>query len=386
MPKNLSDSTNRVLVLAQQEARNFQHAYVGTEHLLLGLLLEGSDTTCGVLVTMGISAARVRDEIEKVVTRGTESTLPAQLLLTPRSRKVIDYAREEAAAVQQKFVSPEHLFLGLFREPDGVAAKVLLNLGLKLPDIRAGVLKIRIWQMKIVERAVRPVRAGQGRKLKMREELLAHFTAIYEEENARLHNPADAMYETQRRFGDLAVLAGELQSALRWYERIEPPFVWRAPETAARYMFRVAVQVSLIAAAVSVLLAAMFLARFGLTRSAWLAARPLVGGIFFLPLIMYLMGLFYFCVRDAMFGPQWARKSALRVFVFELLIAAVVAVTSLGYFAFASGESVFSIRSVLSSCSCGLVAAGVILLNAKLRGPSEIAHTVWSCLDLSTPG
>src|SRR5688500_9893828 len=182
MSLKLSDGARRAFAKADEEARIFNHGYIGTEHLLLGVLAEQRGVASDVLTSSGVDVAAVRGEIEKLVDRGPAPVSAPKLPLTPRSQAAIDFAGDEARAFNDTTVGAEHLLLGLLREPDGVAGQVLRNLGFEPDEIRADVFRVRIRLMKIVERAVRPVRASVGRKRKMREELFAHLTAIYEEE------------------------------------------------------------------------------------------------------------------------------------------------------------------------------------------------------------
>src|SRR5262245_37131860 len=155
----LTESARRVMALADQEARGLQHHYVGTEHILLGLVDEGSGGVGDVLRTFGLDAAKIDREIERLVQRGPAPVGAGTLPLTPRSRRVLQYAAAEAQLMGEERVGPEHLLLGLFRTPDGVAGQALRNLGLELQQLVAETFKIRVMQMKTVERAVRPVRA-----------------------------------------------------------------------------------------------------------------------------------------------------------------------------------------------------------------------------------
>jgi ATP-dependent Clp protease ATP-binding subunit ClpC len=155
-----SERGTRVLVAAEREARAFNHTYVGTEHILLGLLSENSGTVVETLRMFGVHADKVRAEVEKLVHRGQSPVLAEELPLTPRAKQVVKYAIEEATNLNQKQVDAEHLLLGLLREPDGVAGLALRNLGLGIEKIGPEVFKIRLMQMKIVERAVRPVRGA----------------------------------------------------------------------------------------------------------------------------------------------------------------------------------------------------------------------------------
>src|SRR4051794_40537534 len=127
MLPSLSDSAQRVLSLAEVEARGLNHTYVGTEHVLLGLMQEGSRDTAGVLSRLGLSIDSVRTEIEKLVTRGPAPVPPGALPLTPRSQHVVLMARESAGILNQSDAGPEQLLVALMREPDGVAHRVLVG-------------------------------------------------------------------------------------------------------------------------------------------------------------------------------------------------------------------------------------------------------------------
>src|SRR5437016_8579313 len=238
----LTEPARNVMALAADESRKLNHHYVGTEHILLGLLVEGSWAGAGVLQRLGLDAQSVRAEIEKLVQREPEPVDAADMPLTPRAKRVLQLASEIAGDVCLSHVGPEHLLVGLIREPSGVAGIVLRNLGLSLQQVAQEAMKVRVMQMRIVERAVRPVHAGIKHKRKMREELLAHLTAIYEEEFIRLNDPSAALDAAAKRFGDPAELARELQGAVPLSERIawhiEHWLGWRAPESVLRMMAR----------------------------------------------------------------------------------------------------------------------------------------------------
>src|SRR5262249_38411927 len=116
--------------------------YIGTEHVLLGLVKEGSGVAANVLQTLGIDLRKIRLEVEKIVPMGTDAVTMAKLPQTPRTKKAIDYATEEARNFNHKYVGTEHLLLGLLREQEGIAAQVLVNMGLKLDDLRHEVLNL----------------------------------------------------------------------------------------------------------------------------------------------------------------------------------------------------------------------------------------------------
>jgi ATP-dependent Clp protease ATP-binding subunit ClpC len=142
MFERLTDRARKVMALANQEAQRFNHEYIGTEHILLGLVKEGSGVGANVLKNLGIDLRKVRLEVEKLVKSGPDMVTMGKLPQTPRAKKVIEYAIEEARSLNHNYVGTEHLLLGLLREHDGVAAQVLLNLGLKLEEVREEVLNL----------------------------------------------------------------------------------------------------------------------------------------------------------------------------------------------------------------------------------------------------
>jgi ATP-dependent Clp protease ATP-binding subunit ClpC len=130
------------MALANQEAQRFNHEYIGTEHILLGLVKEGSGVGANVLKNLDVDLRKVRLEVEKLVHSGPDMVTMGKLPQTPRAKKVIEYAIEEARNLNHNYVGTEHLLLGLLREHDGVAAQVLMNLGLKLEEVREEVLNL----------------------------------------------------------------------------------------------------------------------------------------------------------------------------------------------------------------------------------------------------
>ncbi len=142
MFERFTDRARKVMALANQEAQRFNHEYIGTEHILLGLVKEGSGVGANVLKNLGVDLRKVRLEVEKLVKSGPDMVTMGKLPQTPRAKKVIEYAIEEARNLNHNYVGTEHLLLGLLREHDGVAAQVLMNLGLKLEDVREEVLNL----------------------------------------------------------------------------------------------------------------------------------------------------------------------------------------------------------------------------------------------------
>ena len=130
------------MALANQEAQRFNHEYIGTEHILLGLVKEGSGVGATVLKNLDVDIKKLRLEIEKLVKSGPDMVTMGKLPQTPRAKKVIEYAIEEARSLNHNYVGTEHILLGLLRENDGIAAQVLMNLGLKLEDVRQEVLNL----------------------------------------------------------------------------------------------------------------------------------------------------------------------------------------------------------------------------------------------------
>ena len=142
MFERFTDRARKVMALANQEAQRFNHEYIGTEHILLGLVKEGSGVGATVLKNLDIDLRKVRLEVEKLVKSGPDMVTMGKLPQTPRAKKVIEYAIEEARNLGHNYVGTEHLLLGLLREKDGVAAQVLMNLGLKLEEVREEVLNL----------------------------------------------------------------------------------------------------------------------------------------------------------------------------------------------------------------------------------------------------
>jgi ATP-dependent Clp protease ATP-binding subunit ClpC len=144
MYERFTDRARKVMQLANQEAQRFNHEYIGTEHILLGLVKEGSGVAANVLKNLDIDLRKIRLEVEKIVQTGpgTEMVTMGKLPQTPRAKKVIEYSIEEARNLNHNYVGTEHLLLGLLREQEGVAAQVLMNLGLKLEDVREEVLNL----------------------------------------------------------------------------------------------------------------------------------------------------------------------------------------------------------------------------------------------------
>jgi ATP-dependent Clp protease ATP-binding subunit ClpC len=136
-----TDRARKVMGLARQEAQRLNHEYIGTEHILLGLVQEGSGVAANVLKNLDIDLKKIRQEVEKLVKTGPSMVTMGQLPFTPRAKKVLELALEEASTLGHNYIGTEHILLGLIREKDGKAAKVLTNLGVKLEQVREEVLE-----------------------------------------------------------------------------------------------------------------------------------------------------------------------------------------------------------------------------------------------------
>src|SRR5580700_752521 len=138
---NFTPRAQQVLALARKEADRFNHNFVGTEHLLLGLISLGQGCAVNVLVKLGLNLEAVRREVEKQVGCGPDQKIIGNIPYTPRVKKVLSLAAKEAIALNHTFVGTEHILLGLLQEGDGVAARVLENFGVNVHKTRQEVLK-----------------------------------------------------------------------------------------------------------------------------------------------------------------------------------------------------------------------------------------------------
>ena len=136
-----TDRAKKVMSFARQEAMKFNHEYIGTEHILLGLVQEGSGVAANVLKNMTVDLEKIRHEVEKIVKTGPSMVTMGQLPFTPRAKKVLELSLEEASQLSHNYIGTEHLLLGLIRENEGIAAQVLMNLGVKLDEVREEVLE-----------------------------------------------------------------------------------------------------------------------------------------------------------------------------------------------------------------------------------------------------
>jgi ATP-dependent Clp protease ATP-binding subunit ClpC len=141
MFERFTDRARRVVVLAQEEARMLNHNYIGTEHLLLGLIREGEGVAAKALESLGISLDAVRQQVEAIIGPGLQAP-SGHIPFTPRAKKVLELAPREASALGHHYIGTEHILLGLIREGDGVAAQVLVTLGADLNRVRQQVIQL----------------------------------------------------------------------------------------------------------------------------------------------------------------------------------------------------------------------------------------------------
>ncbi|MBD3264159.1 MAG: AAA domain-containing protein [Candidatus Omnitrophica bacterium] len=136
MFNRFTERARKVLVLSKEEARRFNHDYIGTEHILLGLLREGEGVACAVLQSLGVGLERLRIETEKLMSSGSVSSVLGDIPFTPRAKKALELSAEEARALGHNYIGTEHILLGLMREEEGIASQVLMALGADLKKVK----------------------------------------------------------------------------------------------------------------------------------------------------------------------------------------------------------------------------------------------------------
>ncbi len=141
MFERFTDRARRVVVLAQEEARMLNHNYIGTEHILLGLIHEGEGVAAKALESLGISLEAVRSQVEEIIGQGQQAP-SGHIPFTPRAKKVLELSLREALQLGHNYIGTEHILLGLIREGEGVAAQVLVKLGADLGRVRQQVIQL----------------------------------------------------------------------------------------------------------------------------------------------------------------------------------------------------------------------------------------------------
>jgi ATP-dependent Clp protease ATP-binding subunit ClpC len=185
MFERMTDRARRVIVLAQEEARHLQHNYIGTEHILLGLIHEGEGVAAVALADLKVNLEEIRKEVEGIIGLG-EQAPSGHIPFTPRAKKIIELALREALQLGHNYIGTEHILLGIIREGEGVAAQVLVKSGLDLNRVRQAVLK-RLADA--LEESVRKRRAEEGPsgRLLYQLEMLGHRVVANELEAYRHH-------------------------------------------------------------------------------------------------------------------------------------------------------------------------------------------------------
>jgi len=136
MFNRFTERARKVIVLAKEEARRYNHDYIGTEHILLGLIREGEGVATAVLQNLGLGLENIREELEKIIQPGNTSQVLGDIPFTPRAKKALELAADEARNMGHNYIGTEHLLLGLLKEGEGVASEVLFNLGIDLEKVR----------------------------------------------------------------------------------------------------------------------------------------------------------------------------------------------------------------------------------------------------------
>jgi len=142
MYERFTERVRKVMQLANREAQRFNHEYIDTEHILLGVVKEGSGIAATVLGNLGVDLRKIRLEVEKQLESSPEMVTMGKLPQTPRAKRVIEYSMEEARNLNHAHVGTEHILLGLLREQEGKAAQVLMNLGLEIEAVQKEVLNV----------------------------------------------------------------------------------------------------------------------------------------------------------------------------------------------------------------------------------------------------
>ena len=141
MFERFTDRARRVVVLAQEEARMLNHNYIGTEHILLGLIHEGEGLAAKALENLDISLVAVREQVQEIIGQGQQAPT-GHIPFTPRAKKVLEYSLREGLQLGHTYIGTEHILLGLIREGEGVAAQVLVKLGADLNRVRQQVIQL----------------------------------------------------------------------------------------------------------------------------------------------------------------------------------------------------------------------------------------------------
>lgn len=206
MYEQFNEQARQVIVLAQEEARNLDHVYVGTEHLLLGVLALRTSVASRVLSELGITAPAVRDLVVEIIGRGTSGAGTGAIPFTPRAKSTFEFAWGEARARGAEQVGPEHLLLGVLHDGDGVGGQILTKLAEDVDEVRRKLEQRMSWRRRsesVVADAVQEMIGGSTEEWTAygrRHHLIAELTAVLDE-NERLHEQVARLRDLLRRHG-----------------------------------------------------------------------------------------------------------------------------------------------------------------------------------------
>jgi len=176
MFERFTDRARRAVELAQEEARRLNHNYIGTEHILLGLIREGEGVAARALESLGISLEAVRQQVEKIIGRGQQAP-SGHIPFTPRAKKVLELSLRESLQLGHNYIGTEHILLGLLREGDGVAAQVLVRLGADLNRVLQQVIQL-LHGYQGQDAASGGSRLGERARAGLPDDALAWFDAL----------------------------------------------------------------------------------------------------------------------------------------------------------------------------------------------------------------
>jgi hypothetical protein len=204
MFERFTDRARRVVVLAQEEARLLDHNYIGTEHILLGLVHEGEGVAAQALTQLGVSLEAVRDQVKEIIGRGAEAPT-GHIPFTPRAKKVLELSLREALELGHNYIGTEHILLGLLREGQGVGAQVLVKLGAGRDQVRQVVVQLLAGYA-----GGRPPEQGPMGQVRLSQRAAAAMVAggpgVYQDEPAELVRVVPVAREVHREAGWRVVL------------------------------------------------------------------------------------------------------------------------------------------------------------------------------------
>ena len=203
MFERFTDRARRVVVLAQEEARVLDHNYIGTEHILLGLIHEGEGVAARALESLGISLEAVRTQVQEMIGPGDEAPT-GHIPFTPRAKKVLELSLREALGLGHNYIGTEHILLGLIREGQGVAAQVLVKLGASFERVRQQVIQILADASQLQAEQVGGMQSQISQQQAMA--MVAGGPGVYQDEPAELVRVVPVAREVHREAGMRVVL------------------------------------------------------------------------------------------------------------------------------------------------------------------------------------